>query len=314
MAPKRSFRDDPPSASSSSETEVEVEGEEEESQDEDEEEQQEKQVLSPPPPLSKKNSQTQSSDSETESEPGRETIDRAAKTKSKPSPAKPDGKKGSAEEISNGKASKRVKTESKSETEKKPFFQRIWSESDEMAVMTGLIEFSEMKKCNPVHDSNDLYEFIKKKIKSLITKQQLQSKVQSLKKRFRSYEKRVSKGVELKPQEEAFLQLSRKIWGSSEMTEKREMAGPLIVERKEDFAVSGSHWLLKEIMGLCRNGAVSEDFIRKGMNLVDGKKRAEMDDKWRKLQAKELDIVLEQARLIQEQAALIGQAYKSLGS
>ncbi|OWM76420.1 probable transcription factor At1g11510 [Punica granatum] len=298
MEPKRSFGDDSPSASS----EEDQEEDEEEEEEEDQEEEQKKQQLQP-------------SGSETESKP---SPDRAVKQNGKLVPSEPaERKKRSAEGIvSNGEAaSKRVKTKSNSKAQKKQFFQRIWSEPEEMEVMKGLVEVSKNK---PEYELNDIYECIKQKIPSSVTKRRLSGKIWNLKKKFKSCDKKVKQGAELSPQEENFLVLAVKAWGSVENLVKGRIAAKKPVKGKtaaargleghEGTSVSAlSRRLLKGIEDVGGGWSLNEEFVRKKTYLVDERKRVELDQRWKRLEEKELQLIVERARLINDHAAVICQ-------
>ncbi|OWM76409.1 hypothetical protein CDL15_Pgr023952 [Punica granatum] len=188
-------------------------------------------------------------------------------------------KKRSAEGIvSNGEAaSKRVKTKSNSKAQKKQFFQRIWSEPEEMEVMKGLVEVSKNK---PEYELNDIYECIKQKIPSSVTKRRLSGKIWNLKKKFKSCDKKVKQGAELSPQEENFLVLAVKAWGSVENLVKGRIAAKKPVKGKtaaargleghEGTSVSAlSRRLLKGIEDVGGGWSLNEEFNAKNLKVLN---------------------------------------------
>ncbi|XP_031381471.1 probable transcription factor At1g61730 [Punica granatum] len=198
----------------------------------------------------------------------------------------------------------------------------MWSEPEEMEVMKGLVEVSKSK---PKYELNDIYESIKQKIPSSVSKRQLSGKIRNLKKKFKSRDKKVKEGAELSPQEENFLELAVKAWGSVENLVKGRTAAKKPVKGKAAAArgleghvgtsVSAlSRRLLKGIEDVGGGRSLNEEFVRKKTYLVDERMRVELDQQWKRLEEQELQLIVERARLINDHAAVICQTRHSLGS
>ncbi|CAI0440615.1 unnamed protein product [Linum tenue] len=95
-------------------------------------------------------------------------------------------------------------------------FQRLWGENDEIAVLSGLIEFAEKKGADPLKDMAAFYDFINKSLAVDVSLAQLKEKVARFRKKFKNHangknglDKSFSKAHDQKS-----FDLSKKIWDS----------------------------------------------------------------------------------------------------
>ncbi|CAF2082600.1 unnamed protein product [Brassica napus] len=96
---------------------------------------------------------------------------------------------------------------------KKTYFQRVWSEEDEIAVLQGLIDYRNHTGASPYDDTNAFYLSVKKSISFDVSKTQVIKKIWGLKTK---YENNLGKG-ELtfsKPHDRKAFDLSKFVWGA----------------------------------------------------------------------------------------------------
>ncbi|KAJ8761668.1 hypothetical protein K2173_004444 [Erythroxylum novogranatense] len=58
-------------------------------------------------------------------------------------------------------------------------------------------------------------------------------------------------------------------------------------------------------------GGMADYVVKRGLDLVDGEKKAKMEEKWRKLHVEEVELFLKRIELMREQAKLMLEAYKA---
>ncbi|KAG2255524.1 hypothetical protein Bca52824_074818 [Brassica carinata] len=254
------------------------------------------------------------------------------------SPSKP-GSKRSSEEISPKKVHAK---RSKKEDSKKPLFQRLWSEEDEIYLLQGMIDFNSETGKSPYEDMDGFYEFIKKSISFEASKYQTVEKIRSLRKK---YVKKVRRGVESLPKAhdmECF-KLSKYIWGSNGMALKSNLKkkidsvkphGKEVEKDVESYGLRGlgkkvevdkevlvngdsksvgvmsaSDWFEDSfLVGSIASLGVGERFVKQKWSMVAVETKKKMEEKWKLLQAKEMELVLQKTDFMREVGSVIAEA------
>ncbi|XVF79282.1 hypothetical protein PTKIN_Ptkin14bG0209200 [Pterospermum kingtungense] len=229
------------------------------------------------------------------------------------------------------------------EDSKKQLFQRLFTEDDEIAVLKGMLDYIE-KKGDPFADTNAFHDFVKKSIHTDVSKVQLMYKIRRLRKKFLN---NVGKGkngedkVFSKPHEQKVFELSKKIWGKEGISGKVEslaaksdgkmkgnskpsegLKAELVSSpHKNVDAVDGGEPMEVEKKGSkslggffdnrCGVGGLEEEVLKHGLDMVGGEKREALEEKWRKLQVAELELLLKRNEFMTEQAKLVLEFYKS---
>ncbi|KAJ0075475.1 hypothetical protein Patl1_35070 [Pistacia atlantica] len=174
------------------------------------------------------------------------------------------------------------------DTKKLQPFQRVWSDEDEIAILKGLIDFTTKKGMDPYQDTNAFHHFIKKSFHVEFTRIQVMEKIRRLKKR---YENNLGKKGEdstfSKPHEQEAYDLSKKIWGNGR-----------------------SSLLFDKSVGMT---GLEEFVINQGLDMIGGAKKAELEERWKKLQIAWGQLFVQRTDLIKEQTELVLEAMKSFG-
>ncbi|EEF43961.1 GLABROUS1 enhancer-binding protein-like [Ricinus communis] len=233
-------------------------------------------------------------------------------------------------------------TAEKSEDTKKQLFQRLWSEDDEIVVLKGIIDFIEKKGVDPAKDIISFFDYIKKSLHFDVSLNQLKDKIWRLKKKFENNVKG-KKGEDKtfsKSHDQKSFDLSKKIWGTdgiigasdssikpngkakkatnnnakSLVALKAELGMDVDKENekvdKMDVELENHSSLKQFDRGVGVSGM--EDYvIKRGLDMVQGAKKAEMEEKWRKLHVAELELFLRRNELTREQAKLMLASYKN---
>ncbi|KAB2010300.1 hypothetical protein ES319_D10G229000v1 [Gossypium barbadense] len=207
------------------------------------------------------------------------------------------------------------------EDAKKLLFQRLFSEDDEIALLKGMLDYSAKTGADPHTDMNGFYDFVRR-----------------LKKKFKNNVGKNKKGEDptfSKAHEQKAFELSKKIWGVSGKVEsstaksngkakgnnkvvaalkaelpsssdkKTDNAVPIEV----DIVVSKSYSSLLDMKFSVSDTEVG--VVKVGLDMVDGEKKAALEAKWRKLQMAQLELFVERAEFVTEQAKLALKYYKS---
>ncbi|VYS63851.1 unnamed protein product [Arabidopsis thaliana] len=231
----------------------------------------------------------------------------------------------------------------------KKMFQRLFSETDEIALLQGIIDFTSTKG-DPYEDIDAFCIYVKKLIDFDATKNQIVTKLQRLKKKFNNAVKNsLKKGkteddIEFaKDLEQKGFELSRKIWGSNgvlvtgkssrkkvggtpapkEMkivahsTPKKQQEEAKKPERTEAKVVNTGLSIGKEIASFLNadNGSscgLDESTLTAvWAKVADGAEKREVEEKWKKLKAKQFELCLQRSGLVNETAKMIFKAYES---
>ncbi|WCJ34899.1 DNA-binding storekeeper protein-related transcriptional regulator [Euphorbia peplus] len=233
------------------------------------------------------------------------------------------------------KDSKRSKTKGsesngafqKSEDTKKHLFQRLWSEDDEVTLLKGMIDFIQKKGVDPAKDMTAYYDFIKNSLHFDVALSQLKDKFWKMRKKFENHASKGGKGEDKtfsKPHDQKIFDLSKKLWGSGGICGRSKSSTPLKIDssvvieegekaekgtEKENHVGSKETPMFDKCMGI---GAMEDYVINRGLEVVEGPKKSEMEEKWRKLRVAELKLFLERNELISEQVKLMLAAYNSV--
>lgn len=249
-----------------------------------------------------------------------------------------DSKKGKKRDVAENGSLQKTGEESK-----KPMFHRIWGDSDEVALLQGMIDFREKKGMDPCANTNPFHHYVKKSLGQEFTASQLANKIRVLRKKYSNNEGKGKDGEDRtfsKPHEQKVFDLSKKIWGVNKSNDaggrgeqtpmpkangtakKSKTAGTpskskLEASKLEAPEENGGLIPFEDTLGmlscdkmlqLSRIG-LDEDFLNKGWEMVDESKREEFKGKRRKLQLAEMRVLAERAELIQCQTNLILEAY-----
>lgn len=239
------------------------------------------------------------------------------------------------------------------ESSKKPLFQRVWSDEDEITLLEGMIEYWEKRGVDPAANINSFHAFIKERLQLDAVPGQLVTKMRNSKKKFKNNEAKVKNGKEkifTKPNEQRAFELCRKLWGSEEgimreTSNSKPSVNGSASKKKKSAQNTSSAVLVPHLpqyniknkdekateefetkhssatqVSLCEHelsrfsgGHVDARFLRRGLELISESKREELEERWKKLQLAELQALSERALMIHEQTNLIIDAYKKSG-
>ncbi|CAH8384705.1 unnamed protein product [Eruca vesicaria subsp. sativa] len=362
MAPKQADKiPNPPAASSSEEEEEEESGSsgEEESGSSDNESNDIKSNLTqkPPPPPAKKpesDSEESESESDSDSEPPTKTKPlNTVATKPKPdtttsgsAPPESSTAKRSLNQLENEPKNKKAKTlttenvdnkKKKDEEvkkisgeEAKKMFQRLFSETDEIAMLQGFLDFTSTRG-DPYENMDAFCDYVKTLIDFNASKAQIVTKLQRCKKKFVNIVKNALKKGKSEDEvtcskdlDQKAFELSRKIWGVSGVlpAKPRKLSKDVVVKSPP----SPSYTPKKEGKGEKRKGSVSlsremglffkaenvgvfgldESTVSRVWDRVeDGAKKREVEEKLKKLKDMQVELCLQRTALLDTTAKMI---------
>ncbi|CAF2071623.1 unnamed protein product [Brassica napus] len=354
MAPKDKI-ENPPAASSSEEEEesgssVEASGS---SSDDEAGDVQSKLTQKPPAASTKKKPESDSEEDESESE---SDSDSEPPTKTKPlnavvtsgsvaassSSAKRSLKQADEEEPKK----KKVKTSATEHPKKKDeevkkisgedakkMFQRLFSETDEIAMLQGFLDFTSTRG-DPYENMDAFCDYVKKLIDFNASKAQIVTKLQRCKKKFVNIVKNALKKGRTedkvtcsKDLDQKAFELSRKIWGANGVlpAKPRKKSNDVVksppspshtpkkeVEKRKGSVVVDAHLSSSREMALffkAENVSVfglDESTVSAVWDMVeDGPKKREMDEKLKKLKDMQVELCLQRTALLDTTAKMI---------
>ncbi|CAL1406878.1 unnamed protein product [Linum trigynum] len=239
MAKKRPVEENPPPPPESEEEEEDEEGSEVESESTDDNHTSSAAAAAAAASHGKKalDSYDTESDAEAESSSGRSSPSASAfqlkpvtpaKIK-KPTPAASTDPEAATDKKKSAAISGGNEEEEEEEEVRKGSTQGRWSESDEIALLSGMIQYKSERGSDPSSDMAAFLDYIEKSIQNKVSKTSLATKVRRLKQKYQSLaEKSKADGeypVFSKSHEQKSFELSKKIWGSegekSEKTSKK---------------------------------------------------------------------------------------------
>jgi len=319
-----------------------------EEEDDDDENAEEENSPSPPPqkgptqkkqPGSPKPADSDSgSDSDSEPPPKKPTSMDAKKSKPKPaataavtvlaSPVPVAKAKRKASDKGTPKKVKKEKIEVSGaplDEGKKPLFQRLWGEDDEIAILQGMIEYKAKKGTDSMADAEGFMEFVKKSLHIDVSRNQIISKVRALKRKFETAKK---KKKITDPHGVKMFELSKRVWETDEIKNNGVVEGKDSNLRSQNVKKSGNVERLEggkngpvseaEKEEKVRNGMISmgekernledlvnfwstkDGFLREGVKLLGADEKAKLDEKWRKQNMAEMELYLKRLDLIRE--------------
>uniref|UniRef100_A0A6N2NIJ5 Glabrous enhancer-binding protein-like DBD domain-containing protein n=1 Tax=Salix viminalis TaxID=40686 RepID=A0A6N2NIJ5_SALVM len=303
----------------------------------------------PNPPLKITETTTQQSESDTDSESESES-DQIVTYTSKPMDQTPPKAASAASKKSRSKPATLEKTRrnglrnkesEKPEDSKKQLFQRLWTEDDEIALLLGIIDFTEKKGYDPSKDMNAFYDFIKKSLHFDVSMTQLKDKISRLKKKFENHVKGKTGENKTfsKPHDQKGFDLSKSIWAAKGVLKlmgrnesgntlnnnnktgngkQLEASNPeLGMDVREEDRVEvemGRGSSVKSVLKFDSSvsaGRMEDYIVRMGLNFVHGTEKEKMEEEWRKLHVAELELFLKRNELIREQANLMLASFKT---
>ncbi|KAM0052446.1 putative transcription factor GeBP family [Helianthus debilis subsp. tardiflorus] len=228
------------------------------------------------------------------------------------------------------------------EDSKKQLFQRLWSEDDEIVILKGMIDYkgeSGENNGNVIGDTGAFHEFIKKSLHVDVSRAQLVDKIRRLKKKYVNNVSKEKDGKDRsfsKSHEQRGYELSKLIWGGSNNNNSNNIEGKKNKGQKngnvasasangldgdhdkEGFVMEGEKGL--DISRFVRYGGrnespvLPEEIVKAGMELAEGAKRVELEERWRSLKKEGLEIYLRKMELVKEQALIVLEAVNTSGN
>ncbi|KAJ0239768.1 GLABROUS1 enhancer-binding protein-like [Hirschfeldia incana] len=363
MAPKDKIENPPAASSSEEEEESGSSGEESGSSDSEAGDIQSKLTQKPPPPATKKpesDSEEDESESDSDSEPPTKTKPlNTVASKPKPetsgsiAPSLPESStaKRSLKQQADDEPKKKAKTSTTTENAKKKkdedviikkisgedakkMFQRLFSETDEIALLQGFLDFTSTRG-DPYENMDAFCDYVKTLIDFNASKAQIVTKLQRCKKKFVNIVKNALKKGKTedkvtcsKDLDQKSFDLSRKIWGvngvlpakprnksnkevaKSPPSPKKEVE---VVEKRKGnvVVVDAQRSSSGEVAMFFKAANVSvfgldESTVSAVWDMVeDGGKKKEVEEKLKKLKAMQVELCLQRTALLDTTAKVI---------
>ncbi|KFK43427.1 hypothetical protein AALP_AA1G124400 [Arabis alpina] len=159
------------------------------------------------------------------------------------------------------------------EETKKTYFQRVWSQEDEIAVLQKIIDYKTDNGVSPLDDTNAFYLLVRSFISFDVSKIQFNEKLRSLKKKFENNLGKSKNGEEpsfLKAHDRKAFDLSKLIWGVNGIAPESTAKANGKSKKK-----SGKSKKVESVVSSLANGKSCED---KQSFLVKSLARFGMDD------------------------------------
>ncbi|KAK1422626.1 hypothetical protein QVD17_17912 [Tagetes erecta] len=204
-------------------------------------------------------------------------------------------------------------------------FQRLWSEENEIELIEGMINYVNEKGKDPLADVNDFHEFVKKTLHVDVNDRQVLTKARRLKKKFENNVARVESKGKVRsfsnPHEKKMYDLSKNLWGNDSnnknvVTSKKLKVKVNVTPKTNKSVGSGNGNVnvvnVNEVVAakVARFGSLGlpitdEGIINKGLELVSGAEKVEMEAKWKNLKVQELEHFLKKMEVLKEQAEVV---------
>ncbi|GMG98923.1 hypothetical protein Nepgr_000763 [Nepenthes gracilis] len=160
-----------------------------------------------------------------------------------------------------------------------------------------MIEYKANKGKDPTADPDDFRDLIKKSLHVDFDERKIMDMVRRL---VKNYANNVAKKRVLSIHE-------KNTFGLSKMNNSNAHGDSVEVKLAGPQCFSEDAIFSKEIVGM----GFDENFVKKGLKLLESSKRAELEEKWRKVKMAEIELYLKRADLVCEQTKLILDAMKT---
>ncbi|CAL9223703.1 unnamed protein product [Arabidopsis halleri] len=215
------------------------------------------------------------------------------------------------------------------EETKKAYFQRVWTEDDEIAVLQGLIDFRNDTGVSPYDDTNRVYELLKKSISFDVSKVQFMEKLRNLRKKYENNLVKAKNGDETtfaKTHDRKAFELSKFVWGAIESAVKS--SGKLKKSTKSKKVESVNHELDSSLPN-SKNQAVMDMFpksslvrslvcfgvdefaAQQGLSYLASEDKKRFEEQWKALQVREFEFYSQKSGFLHEVVAKMGETFRS---
>ncbi|CAH8262906.1 unnamed protein product [Arabidopsis lyrata] len=217
------------------------------------------------------------------------------------------------------------------EETKKAYFQRVWTEDDEIAVLQGLIDFRNDTGVSPYDDTNRVYELLKKSISFDVSKVQFMEKLRNLRKKYENNLVKAKSGDEptfVKTHDRKAFELSKFVWGAIESAVKS--SGKSKKSSKSKKVESVNHELDSSLPNGKNEGAADLDTFPKsslvrwlvsfgfdefsaqqGLSCLASEDKKRFEEKWKALQVREFEFYSQKSGFLHEVVAKMAEAFPS---
>ncbi|VVB01443.1 unnamed protein product [Arabis nemorensis] len=192
-----------------------------------------------------------------------------------------------------GTAIKRAKTVEESDS-KRAYFQRVWTEEDEIKMLQGIIDTNAATRKNPLDKDNinGYFDSVKKSFSFEPTKDQFTKKVGGLKKKYLN-----KKGPCTKDHDKEYMGLAKFIWGPGAFA--FEPAVEPNTEEKSDWFESS--YVVKSIV----SHALDEDYVKQKWRSAPVEDKKRLEEMYKLLRAKEVEFVMFKTKFLNELVPMI---------
>ncbi|PWA79265.1 hypothetical protein CTI12_AA206950 [Artemisia annua] len=221
----------------------------------------------------------------------------------------------------------------------KQLFARLWSEENEIELIEGMLNYVNEIKKDPIAEINDFHEFVKNDVHVDVTTSQMLNKVKRLRKKFENNYAKFEKSGKVRtfsnPHEKRMYDLSQNLWGSegnnnvAKPSKKINVTSKVNKGKKSglgngnvnmEFEVEPKmvqpvrSWRGPEQLGSMGLMVTDEGIMSKGLELLTGAKKVEMEEKWKELKVQELEHFVRKVELLKEQAEVVLDAVTRSGA
>ncbi|CAE5960295.1 unnamed protein product [Arabidopsis arenosa] len=212
---------------------------------------------------------------------------------------------GDDEEMATEEEGKESRSSSEEEEQKDPgtkknYFQRKWSEDDEIVLLQGMVDFKNDKGKSPYDDMTAFIDTVKNIISFQANQSQFTTKIRRLKDKYlRKRNKGADENSFAKAHDLKCFQLSKVIWESTKVKEES-------LKPNEEKVVD---WFLNSaLVGSIASFGVAEEVVKQRWSMVSMKMKKELEEKFKLLKEKEYEYLWLKTRFFHEVNSLIAEA------
>ncbi|KAG7579774.1 GLABROUS1 enhancer-binding protein family [Arabidopsis thaliana x Arabidopsis arenosa] len=212
---------------------------------------------------------------------------------------------------------------------KKPRFQRLWTDEDEISLLQGMIDFKAETGTSPYDDMNKFFDIAKESISFDVSKNQFGDKIRGLKKKY--FGKRKKKSVE-SDHDKKCLELAKSIWGldgigvvGSPVKSKKKKDESVVkangkeknleslVEEDKEVGILGgdsesSNWFDKSfLVRVVASLGVDECIVKWKWSKVSVETKKKIEEKMKLVEAKEFELLSQKVDILKEVTSVIAE-------
>ena len=201
------------------------------------------------------------------------------------------------------------------EETKKAYFQRVWSEDDEIDLLQGLVDYENINGVSLYDNITEVYQLVKTSISFDVSKVQFTEKLRSLK---RKYENNLVKAKNAdtfaKSHDRKVFELSKIVWGAIESAVKSSEKSKRSLRKTKKVELDGKNedmFPKSSLASDLTHFGMDEFAAQQGLSCLASEDKKMLEEEWKALKVREFEFYLQKSCFLREVVAKMVEAFRS---